>query len=105
MLPSLDAPALASLRASSRGQECPRHTCSVLLCGQSSYHLMENAPPIRIGTAGWSYKDWDGILYPPEAFFQAVKMLLLVARSGCAPNSVGEAQNVEICSERSPNSG
>src|ERR1700688_4529572 len=20
---------------------------------------------IRIGTAGWSYKDWDGILYPP----------------------------------------
>ncbi len=20
---------------------------------------------IRIGTAGWSYKDWDGIFYPP----------------------------------------
>ncbi len=23
------------------------------------------APLIRIGTAGWSYKDWDGIFYPP----------------------------------------
>jgi uncharacterized protein YecE (DUF72 family) len=23
------------------------------------------APIIRIGTAGWSYKDWDGIFYPP----------------------------------------
>ncbi|HET8668291.1 MAG TPA: DUF72 domain-containing protein [Terriglobales bacterium] len=21
---------------------------------------------IRIGTAGWSYKDWDGIVYPPQ---------------------------------------
>jgi uncharacterized protein YecE (DUF72 family) len=27
---------------------------------------MENPPQIRIGTAGWSYKDWDGVLYPPE---------------------------------------
>jgi uncharacterized protein YecE (DUF72 family) len=27
---------------------------------------MEQATPIRVGTAGWSYKDWDGILYPPE---------------------------------------
>jgi uncharacterized protein YecE (DUF72 family) len=27
---------------------------------------MEPAPRVRIGTAGWSYKDWDGILYPPE---------------------------------------
>jgi uncharacterized protein YecE (DUF72 family) len=23
------------------------------------------APQLRIGTAGWSYKDWDGIFYPP----------------------------------------
>lgn len=23
------------------------------------------APKIRIGTAGWSYKDWEGIFYPP----------------------------------------
>ena len=28
--------------------------------------LMEGAPQIRIGTAGWSYKDWEGVLYPPE---------------------------------------
>ncbi len=27
---------------------------------------METAPQIRIGTAGWSYKDWEGIFYPPQ---------------------------------------
>src|ERR1700741_954492 len=26
---------------------------------------MEAKPQIRIGTAGWSYKDWEGIFYPP----------------------------------------
>ena len=26
---------------------------------------MEASPQIRIGTAGWSYKDWEGIFYPP----------------------------------------
>jgi uncharacterized protein YecE (DUF72 family) len=26
---------------------------------------MEPSPQVRIGTAGWSYKDWEGILYPP----------------------------------------
>ncbi len=26
---------------------------------------MEPSPQVRIGTAGWSYKDWDGIFYPP----------------------------------------
>jgi len=25
---------------------------------------MEASPQIRIGTAGWSYKDWDGVFYP-----------------------------------------
>src|SRR5438270_846531 len=25
---------------------------------------MEPLPQIRIGTAGWSYKDWDGVFYP-----------------------------------------
>src|SRR5713226_5642030 len=25
---------------------------------------MESTPKVRIGTAGWSYKDWDGIFYP-----------------------------------------
>ena len=28
--------------------------------------MEEDRPRIRVGTAGWSYKDWDGILYPPE---------------------------------------
>jgi uncharacterized protein YecE (DUF72 family) len=27
---------------------------------------MEATPEIRVGTAGWSYKDWEGIFYPPE---------------------------------------
>lgn len=27
---------------------------------------MEAAPQIRIGTAGWSYRDWEGVFYPPE---------------------------------------
>jgi uncharacterized protein YecE (DUF72 family) len=26
---------------------------------------MEAAGKIRIGTAGWSYKDWEGVFYPP----------------------------------------
>jgi uncharacterized protein YecE (DUF72 family) len=26
---------------------------------------MDALPEIRIGTAGWSYKDWDGVFYPP----------------------------------------
>jgi uncharacterized protein YecE (DUF72 family) len=26
---------------------------------------MESSPQIRVGTAGWSYKDWEGVFYPP----------------------------------------
>jgi uncharacterized protein YecE (DUF72 family) len=26
---------------------------------------MDASPKIRLGTAGWSYKDWEGIFYPP----------------------------------------
>ncbi len=28
--------------------------------------LMDNAPEIYVGTAGWSYKDWEGIVYPAQ---------------------------------------
>ena len=41
---------------------------------------MENAPPIRIGTAGWSYKDWDGVLYPPEVTRKKVHPVEFLAR-------------------------
>ena len=41
------------------------------VCG-SAYGILGPSPltrgpahDIRIGTAGWSYKDWDGIFYPP----------------------------------------
>ena len=26
---------------------------------------MSSEIPIRVGTAGWSYKDWEGVFYPP----------------------------------------
>jgi len=41
---------------------------------------MEPPPRIRIGTAGWSYKDWDGILYPPEVTRKKVHPVEFLAR-------------------------
>jgi len=42
-----------------------------LLCAKLAYanlpagNSMSSPPQIRVGTAGWSYKDWEGIFYPP----------------------------------------
>ncbi len=36
--------------------------------------------PIRVGTAGWSYKDWEGIFYPPGMSRRKQHPLELVAR-------------------------
>ena len=41
---------------------------------------MENTSRIRIGTAGWSYKDWDGILYPPEVTRKKIHPVEFLAR-------------------------
>lgn len=41
---------------------------------------METASRIRIGTAGWSYKDWDGILYPPEVTRKKLHPVEFLAR-------------------------
>ncbi len=41
---------------------------------------MSGAPRIRIGTAGWSYKDWDGILYPPEVTRKKIHPVEFLAR-------------------------
>jgi len=41
---------------------------------------METPPQIRIGTAGWSYKDWDGILYPPEVSRKKIHPVEFLAR-------------------------
>ncbi|HLX85100.1 MAG TPA: DUF72 domain-containing protein [Terriglobales bacterium] len=39
------------------------------------------APPrIRVGTAGWSYKDWDGVLYPPEVTRKKIHPVEFLAR-------------------------
>jgi len=37
-------------------------------------------PPIRVGTAGWSYKDWEGIFYPPGMRQRKVHPLEYLAR-------------------------
>src|SRR5215467_893503 len=36
--------------------------------------------PIRVGTAGWSYKDWEGIFYPPGMSRRKQHPLELIAR-------------------------
>ncbi len=41
---------------------------------------MDTPPRIRIGTAGWSYKDWDGILYPPEVSRKKIHPVEFLAR-------------------------
>jgi uncharacterized protein YecE (DUF72 family) len=41
---------------------------------------MSGPPKIRIGTAGWSYKDWDGVLYPPEVTRKKVHPVEFLAR-------------------------
>jgi uncharacterized protein YecE (DUF72 family) len=41
---------------------------------------MEPASRIRLGTAGWSYKDWDGILYPPEVTRKKIHPVEYLAR-------------------------
>jgi uncharacterized protein YecE (DUF72 family) len=41
---------------------------------------MEAGSRIRIGTAGWSYKDWDGILYPPEVTRKKLHPVEFLAR-------------------------
>lgn len=38
------------------------------------------SPVIRIGTAGWSYKDWEGIFYPPGMQRRKVHPLEYLAR-------------------------
>jgi len=51
-------------------------------------HFQEDAPKespaslgeIRIGTAGWSYKDWEGIFYPPGMRQRKVHPLEYLAR-------------------------
>ena len=41
---------------------------------------METAPRILVGTAGWSYKDWDGILYPAEVTRKKIHPVEFLAR-------------------------
>jgi uncharacterized protein YecE (DUF72 family) len=41
---------------------------------------MEVLGQIRIGTAGWSYKDWEGIFYPPEVGRKKLHPLEYLAR-------------------------
>jgi uncharacterized protein YecE (DUF72 family) len=52
----------------------------VVLSDHLAWRSMESPPRIRIGTAGWSYKDWDGILYPPEVTRKKIHPVEFLAR-------------------------
>ena len=54
----------------------------MLTCQQANYlpHTVETSPQIRIGTAGWSYKDWEGIFYPPGMQHRKQHPLEILAR-------------------------
>jgi uncharacterized protein YecE (DUF72 family) len=41
---------------------------------------VESSHQIRIGTAGWSYKDWEGVFYPPEVTRRKLHPLEYMAR-------------------------
>jgi len=41
---------------------------------------MATSSPIRVGTAGWSYKDWEGIFYPPGRSRRKQHPLEIIAR-------------------------
>lgn len=36
----------------------------ILLAALLAYSLMNSSSKIHIGTAGWSYRDWEGVFYP-----------------------------------------
>jgi uncharacterized protein YecE (DUF72 family) len=42
--------------------------------------FMESLSQLRIGTAGWSYKDWEGIFYPPGMQRRKIHPLEYLAR-------------------------
>jgi uncharacterized protein YecE (DUF72 family) len=48
--------------------------------GILSLPSMETSPQIHVGTAGWSYKDWDGIFYPPGMQHRKQHPLDILAR-------------------------
>ena len=46
---------------------------------------MPDVSHIRIGTAGWSYKDWDHVFYPPEVLRKVHKLAQLPAETQHSP--------------------
>jgi uncharacterized protein YecE (DUF72 family) len=42
--------------------------------------VMEASRQIRVGTAGWSYKDWEGVFYPPGTARRRQHPLEILAR-------------------------
>ena len=54
----------------------------MLTCQQQNFLVPPwNTPPqIRIGTAGWAYKDWEGIFYPPGMQHRKQHPLDILAR-------------------------
>ena len=44
---------------------CAKLAYANLPTGNVLISRMDSSSQIRVGTAGWSYKDWEGIFYPP----------------------------------------
>ena len=47
---------------------------------QLATYLAAKTSKIRVGTAGWYYKDWEGIFYPPGMSRRKQHPLELIAR-------------------------
>ncbi len=69
------------LRQQSRVIAFPRPTVSGSAMESASQPPSQSSSPrIRIGTAGWSYKDWEGVFYPPGMRHRKVHPLEYLAQ-------------------------
>lgn len=54
--------------------------CATLRAAILKSPNMSSSPKIRLGTAGWSYKDWEGVFYPPGMQHRKQHPLDILAR-------------------------
>lgn len=59
---------------------CPRLPLPSMESTVQSASLQASKKKVRIGTAGWAYKDWEGIFYPPGMRQRRVHPLEYLAR-------------------------
>ncbi len=75
---------LCCSRPGKKADSLPPKTAGKLVmlrfCCPPSAIPMESAPQVRIGTAGWSYKDWEGIFFPAGLDYRKHHRLEYLAR-------------------------